>query len=301
MSPAEGRQPGLISIAIKPKEAAGDQALRAVLEDFAQNDPFLSFHVDEETGLYIVYGVSELHLDSIVGAVIARGIGVDISAPQVAFVEALTRTVEIEYTHNRPSGAIRQFARVKLRLEPNRIGGGNVFASEVTDSAVLSEHLLGVEKGVRSVLSRGVLVECPMVDVKVTLLDGAYRKTGSSAMAFQIASRIAMQEGCRQAGVKLLEPIMDLEVEAPSESVSRISDDLNASRAQVRSLEVHEDGRAVIRALAPLERLFGCASRLRTLSDDRATHRMAFSHYQEVPRTGSTDPDATPPAAGIRA
>jgi elongation factor G len=228
--------------------------------------------------------MGELHLDIIVDRM-KREFKVEgnIGQPQVAYRETISRSTEVDYTHKKQTGGTGQFARVKFRIEPNEIGAGNEFASEIVGGSVPKEYLPGVEKGLQSVWSSGVLIGFPMVDIKVTLYDGAFHEVDSSAIAFEIASRAAFREGCDKAGLKLLEPIMDVEVVTPEEYVGTIIGDLNSRRGQVKNQEMRGNA-TVIRADVPLANMFGYINTLRSSSQGRAAYTMQFAHYAEVPR-----------------
>lgn len=293
----------LISALVEPttKTKASGLALRDALQNLVRDNPFLSFAGDAESGEIIIHSTSEQQLDAAVGELISRGIGVNVGAPQVAYREKLARPVEVDYIHRNQTGGNWRFARVRLRLEPNETGKGNEFSASIVGGTVPKECIPGVEKGVCSVWESGVLIGFPMVDMKVTLFDGAYHETDSSALAFEIASRAALKEGCDKAGVELLEPIMDVEVVTPADFAGGIVDDLNAGSALIRTTEIQSDNLVVIRANAPLARLFGYASRLRALSHGAASHQMTFSHYEAAPHNVSPDPDDFPSAVGMRA
>jgi elongation factor G len=201
----------------------------------------------------------------------------------VAYREAIVRASEVDYTHKKQTGGTGQFARVKLRLEPRGPGEGNEFETEVIGGSVPKEYFPGVEKGVQSVWDSGVLIGFPMVDMKVTLFDGAYHEVDSSAIAFEIAARSAVREGCEKSGVKLLEPIMDVEVVTPGDFVGGVIGDINSRRGQVRSQEMRGNA-TVIRAYVPLANMFGYVSQLRSMSTGRASYTMQFAHYADVPR-----------------
>ena len=206
----------VIEMKIEPKTKADQEKMSMALSTMAIEDPSFRVSVDHEFGETILKGMGELHLDIKVD-ILRRTYGVDanVGAPQVAYRETLVRPTEIDYTHKKQTGGTGQFARVKLRLEPNETGKGNEFESEVIGGTVPKEYIPGVEKGINSVWDNGVLIGFPMVDTKVTLYDGAFHEVDSSAIAFEIASRSAMKEGCDKAGVKLLEPVMDVEVVTP--------------------------------------------------------------------------------------
>ena len=239
---------------------------------------------DEESGQTIISGMGELHLDIIVDRMKREfKVEANIGQPQVAYRETISKPTEVDYTHKKQTGGTGQFARVKFRIDPNEIGAGNEFASEIVGGSVPKEYLPGVEKGLQSVWSSGVLIGFPMVDIKVTLYDGAFHEVDSSAIAFEIASRAAFREGCDKAGLKLLEPIMDVEVVTPEEYVGTIIGDLNSRRGQVKNQEMRGNA-TVIRADVPLANMFGYINTLRSSSQGRAAYTMQFAHYAEVPR-----------------
>jgi elongation factor G len=228
--------------------------------------------------------MGELHLEIKID-ILRRTHNVEVTpgAPQVAYRETLARATEIDYTHKKQSGGSGQFARVKLRLAPNETGKGNEFSSEIVGGAVPKEFIPGVQKGVQSIWDTGVLIGFPLVDMKVTLVDGAYHEVDSSAIAFEIAARQAMREGCEKGGIKLLEPIMDVEVVTPGDYVGGVIGDINSRRGQIRTQEMRGNA-TVVRAYVPLANMFGYVSQLRSMSQGRASYTMQFAHYSEVPR-----------------
>jgi len=274
----------VIEQAIEPKSKADQEKMALALQKLAAEDPSFRVTTDAESGQTRIKGMGELHLDIKID-ILRRTYKVDVNvgAPQVAYRETLARSTEIDYTHKKQTGGSGQFARVKLRLEPNEPGKGNVFASEIVGGVVPKEFIPGVEKGVQSVWDTGVLIGFPMVDTKVTLFDGAYHEVDSSAIAFEIAARTAMREGALKAGIKLLEPIMDVEVVTPGDFVGNVIGDLNSRRGQIRSQEMRGNA-TVIRAFVPLANMFGYVSQLRSMSQGRASYTMQFAHYAEVPR-----------------
>jgi elongation factor G len=239
---------------------------------------------DQESGETIIKGMGELHLEIKVDILKrTHKVEVNVGAPQVAYRETLARAIERDYTHKKQTGGTGQFARVKLRLEPNAAGAGNEFDTEVIGGVVPKEYIPGVEKGVQSVWDSGFLIGFPMVDMKVTLFDGAYHEVDSSAIAFEIAARQCMREACEKAGVKLLEPIMDVEVVTPGDFVGSVIGDINSRRGQIRTQEMRGNA-TVVRANVPLANMFGYVSQLRSMSQGRAMYTMQFAHYAEVPR-----------------
>ncbi len=274
----------VINLKIEPKTKADQEKMAIALNTMALEDPSFRVAVDTESGETILKGMGELHLDIKVD-ILKRTYGVEanVGAPQVAYRETLARPAEIDYTHKKQTGGTGQFARVKLKLEPNETGKGNEFEQKIIGGTVPKEYIPGVEKGIKSVWENGVLIGFPIVDMKVTLFDGAYHEVDSSAIAFEIASRAAMKEGCDKGGIKILEPIMDVEVVTPGDFVGGIIGDINSRRGQIRTQEMRGNA-TVIRANVPLANMFGYVSQLRSMSTGRASYTMQFAHYADVPR-----------------
>jgi len=274
----------VIEMKVEPKTKVDQEKMSLSLHTMSIEDPSFRVAVDAESGETILRGMGELHLDIKVD-ILRRVYGVDanVGAPQVAYRETLVKPTEVDYTHKKQTGGTGQFARVKLRMELNETGKGNEFVSEVVGGAVPKEYIPGVEKGIRSVWDSGVLIGFPIVDMKVTLFDGAFHEVDSSAIAFEIASRAAAREGCEKAGVKLLEPIMDVEVVSPGDFIGGVIGDLNSRRGQIRNQEMRGNA-TVVRAFVPLANMFGYVSQLRSMSQGRASYTMQFAHYADVPR-----------------
>jgi elongation factor G len=207
----------------------------------------------------------------------------NVGAPQVAYRETVSKRAEEDYTHKKQTGGSGQFARVKLVIEPNEQGKGFEFVNKVVGGNVPKEYIPGVQKGVRSVIDSGVFAGFPMLDVKVTLVDGAYHDVDSSVMAFEIAGRQGFREGARKAAPKLLEPMMKVEVVTPEDYVGGIIGDLTSRRGQVRGQESRGNA-AVISAMVPLANMFGYVNTLRSMSQGRAQFTMQFDHYAQVPQ-----------------
>jgi elongation factor G len=254
------------------------------LNRLAQEDPSFRVKTDEESGQTIIAGMGELHLDIIVDRM-RREFKVDanIGAPQVAYRETITRRAEVDYTHKKQTGGSGQFARVKLVLEPAEAGSGFVFESQIVGGSVPREYIPGVEKGVASVLGSGIIAGFPLVDVKVSLIDGAYHDVDSSVMAFEIAGRAAFREGARKADPKLLEPIMKVEVVTPEVYMGDVIGDLNSRRGQITGSETRGVA-TVVNAMVPLANMFGYVNTLRSMSQGRAQYTMQFDHYEQVPQ-----------------
>ena len=274
----------VIEISIEPNSKGDQEKMGMALSRLAKEDPSFRVKTDEESGQTIIAGMGELHLDIIVDRMKREfKVEANIGQPQVAYRETVSKRAEIDYTHKKQSGGSGQFARVKLIVEPNETGAGNEFTSTIVGGSVPKEYIPGVEKGLQSVWDSGVLIGFPLVDTKVTLTDGAYHEVDSSAIAFEIAARAALREGCQKAGLKLLEPIMDVEIVTPDEFVGTVIGDINSRRGQVRGQEMRGNA-TVVSCYVPLANMFGYINTLRSSTQGRASYTMQFAHYAEVPR-----------------
>ena len=273
----------VIEIAIEPKSKADQEKLGVALHKLAAEDPSFRVSTDPESGQTILKGMGELHLDIKVD-ILRRTYKVDanIGAPQVAFREKITRAVTKDYTHKKQTGGTGQFARVKFVVEPNEVGKGFEFESKVVGGSVPKEYLPGVEKGLQSVMGAGVVAGFPVVDIKVSLVDGAYHEVNSSALAFEIAARAGMREALKEANSVLLEPIMKVEVVTPEEYTGSVIGDLNSRRGQILGQDMRGNAN-VVNAMVPLQNMFGYVSQLRSFSQGRAQFTMQFDHYEQVP------------------
>ena len=273
----------VIEIAIEPKSKADQEKLGVALSKLAAEDPSFRVSTDPELGQTILKGMGELHLDIKVD-ILKRTYKVDanIGAPQVAYRETLSKKSEINYTHKKQSGGSGQFARVVMVFEPAGPGAGSSFESKIVGGAVPKEYIPGVEKGVESVLTSGVLAGFPVVDVKATLIDGAYHDVDSSALAFEIAARAAFREGLQKGSSVLLEPIMKVEVVTPEEHTGFVMGDLLSRRGHVQGQDMRANA-VVINAMVPLSNMFGYVNQLRSGTQGRANFTMQFDHYEQVP------------------
>lgn len=273
----------VIEIAIEPKSKADQEKLGIALAKLAAEDPSFRVSTDHESGQTILKGMGELHLDIKVD-ILKRTYKVDanIGQPQVAYRETITRKTEVDYTHKKQTGGTGQFARVKFTVEPNEVGKGFLFESAIVGGAVPKEYIPGVQKGLESVMGSGVLAGFPVVDVKVTLTDGAYHEVDSSALAFEIASRAAFREALQKGGPVLLEPIMKVEVVTPEDYTGSVIGDLNSRRGQIQGQDMRGNAN-VVNAMVPLANMFGYVNTLRSFSQGRATFTMQFDHYEQVP------------------
>ena len=274
----------VIEIAIEPKSKADQEKLGVALAKLANEDPSFRVSTDPESGQTILKGMGELHLDIKVD-ILKRTYKVDanIGAPQVAYRERITRPVTIDYQHKKQTGGSGQFAQVKIVAEPLPPGTGFEFENKVVGGAVPKEYIPGVEKGLESVLGAGVLAGFPVVDLKVSLIDGRYHDVDSSALAFEIASRAALREALQKGGSVLLEPIMKVEVVTPEDYTGGVIGDLNSRRGQIQGQDMRGNAN-VVNAMVPLANMFGYVNTLRSMSQGRATFTMQFDHYEQVPQ-----------------
>jgi elongation factor G len=257
--------------------------MAVALHKLAAEDPSFRVSTDSESGETIIKGMGELHLDIKVDILKrTHKVEVAVGAPQVAYREAITRKKTKDYTHKKQTGGTGQFARVILEIEPNEKGKGNEFESKIVGGSVPKEYIPGVEKGLNSVLTSGPLIGFPMVDIKVSLVDGAYHEVDSSAIAFEIATRQALREAFQEAGPVLLEPMMKVEVTSPEEFVGSVIGDLNSRRGQIVGTSMRGNAN-IINALVPLANMFGYINNLRSMSQGRASYTMQFDHYAQVP------------------
>lgn len=274
----------VIEIAVEPKTKADQEKMGAALHRLAAEDPSFRVKMDEESGQTIIAGMGELHLDILVDRMKREfKVEANIGAPQVAYRETITRLADVDYTHKKQSGGAGQFARVKMVVEPSEPNAGLVFNSKVVGGNIPKEYIPGVEKGIKSVMTSGILAGFPILDVKVTLEDGAYHDVDSSVLAFEIAGRAGFREALGKAAPKLLEPIMKVEVVTPEDYMGNVVGDLNSRRGQIVGTE-SRDVVSVITAMVPLANMFGYVNNLRSMSQGRAQYTMEFDHYEQVPQ-----------------
>jgi elongation factor G len=279
----------VIEIAIEPKSKADQEKLGVALAKLAAEDPSFRVSTDQESGQTILKGMGELHLDIKVD-ILKRTYKVDanIGAPQVAFREKISQRVEHGYTHKKQTGGSGQFAQIKIIAEPTPPGTPFEFENEIVGGAVPKEFVPGVEKGLESVLGSGVMAGFPVVDLKVTLIDGKYHDVDSSALAFEICARQCLKEALQMAKPVLLEPIMKVEVVTPEDYTGSVIGDLNSRRGQIQGQDMRGNAN-VINAMVPLMNMFGYVNNLRSMSQGRATFTMQFDHYSELPANVSAE------------
>ena len=274
----------VISVAIEPKTKSDEEKLSSSLHRLSEEDPTFLVRSDEETGQTIISGMGELHLEILVDRLL-REFKVDASVgkPQVAYRETIRKGIEkIQYRHIKQTGGKGQYADVVINLEPTGPGGGYEFVDQIKGGAVPREYIPSVDAGIEEALDQGILAGYPLVDVRAILVDGSSHEVDSSEMAFKIAGSMALQEAARKAGVKLLEPVMDVEVTTPEEYMGDVIGDLNARRGKVEGMNQRGNSQ-VIRAQVPMSEMFGYATDLRSKTQGRATYSMQFNSYQDVP------------------
>ncbi|MCA3564497.1 MAG: elongation factor G [Methylocystis sp.] len=274
----------VIEMAVEPKTKADQEKMAIALGKLAAEDPSFRVSTDQESGQTIIKGMGELHLDIKVDILRrTHKVDVQVGAPQVAYRETIKTPASVDYTHKKQTGGTGQFARVKFNIMPNEKGAGFVFESKIIGGTVPKEYIPGVEKGLNSVMTSGPLAGFPMVDIKVELTDGAYHEVDSSAIAFEIASRMGFREALQKGNPILLEPIMKVEVVTPEEFTGSVIGDLNSRRGQIQGQDMRGNAN-VVNAFVPLANMFGYVNTLRSFSQGRASFTMQFSHYDEVPR-----------------
>ncbi|HRN82760.1 MAG TPA: elongation factor G [Nitrosomonas europaea] len=274
----------VIHVAVEPKTKIDQEKMGIALNRLAQEDPSFRVRTDEESGQTIISGMGELHLEIIVDRMKREfGVEANVGAPQVAYREAIRKQVEIEGKFVKQSGGRGQYGHVWLRMEPNEAGKGFEFLDEIKGGVVPREYIPAVEKGLQDSLANGVLAGYPVVDVKVALFDGSYHDVDSNENAFKMAASIAFKDGMRKANPVLLEPMMAVEVETPSDFMGNVVGDLSSRRGIIQGMD-DIPGFKVIRAEVPLAEMFGYSTILRSATQGRATYSMEFKHYSEAPK-----------------
>ena len=279
----------VIEVAVEPRTKNDQERMSVALSRLAGEDPSFRVSTDPESGQTIIKGMGELHLEIIVDRM-KREFKVDgnVGAPQVAYRETITRAGEIDYTHRKQTGGAGQFARVRIEFRPLPVGSGVEFESRVVGGSVPKEFIPGVQTGLVSVAESGLLAGFPIIDFKAMLVDGASHDVDSSVMAFEIAARSAFREAAPKLGIKLLEPVMDVEVVTPEEFMGDVIGDLNSRRGNVTGTTQRGNAR-VITAMVPLANMFGYVNNLRSMTQGRAQFTMTFDHYDQVPQAVSDE------------
>jgi len=275
----------VISIAIEPKTKADQEKLGISLQKLASEDPSFRVKTDEETGQTIISGMGELHLEIIVDRLMREfKVEANVGKPQVAYRETITKKVKVEGKFVRQSGGRGQYGHVWLEIEPQEPGKGYEFVDAIKGGVVPREYIPAVDKGIKEATDSGVLAGFPVVDVKVSLIDGSYHDVDSSEMAFKIAGSMGFKEGCAKAAPVLLEPIMSVEVVVPEDYMGDVIGDLSSRRGRIMGMEGRA-GAQVVGAMVPLAQMFGYSTDLRSATQGRATYTMTFDHYEQVPKS----------------
>ncbi|MCJ2185487.1 elongation factor G [Novosphingobium beihaiensis] len=273
----------VIELSVEPKTKADQEKMGVALSRLAAEDPSFRVSTDHESGQTIIKGMGELHLDIIVDRMKREfKVEANVGAPQVAYREYLGKPVELTYTHKKQSGGSGQFGEVKVKLTPGERGAGINFIDSIKGGNIPREYIPSVEKGMRETAETGALIGFPIVDFDIELLDGKYHDVDSSALAFEIAGRGAMREAAAKSGIKILEPIMKVEVVTPEEFMGDVIGDLNSRRGQIQGTDSRGNAQ-VVEANVPLANMFGYVNQLRSFTQGRAQYSMQFSHYDEVP------------------
>jgi elongation factor G len=272
----------VMSIAMEPRTRADEEKTLQSLEKLAEEDPTFRFHQDPDTGQTIISGMGELHLDILVNRLLREySLQVNVGKPQVVYRETISAAVEAESTFDREIAGDPHYAQVELHLEPRSRGTGNLFRELVRDDSIPRAFIPAVEEGVTQSLESGVIAGYPMVDVEIAVIGGTFKEQSASELAFKVAASTALQEGCRKAQPKLLEPIMAVEIIVPEEFTGEVINDLNVRKGKIEGVHTKRSVK-IIRATIALSQMFGYSTALRSASQGRATFTMQFSHYDNL-------------------
>ncbi len=275
----------VIHVAVEPKTKVDQEKMGMALNRLAQEDPSFRVRSDEESGQTIISGMGELHLEVLVERMKREfGVEANVGAPQVAYREAIRKSVEVEGKFVKQSGGRGQYGHVWLRVEPNEAGKGFEFVDGIKGGSVPREFIPAVRKGLEETLPNGVLAGFPVVDIKVTLFDGSYHDVDSNENAFKMAASMGFKDGMRKASPVLLEPMMSVEVETPEDYTGTVMGDLSSRRGMVQGMDDMAGGGKVVKAEVPLAEMFGYSTALRSATQGRATYTMEFKHYTEAPK-----------------
>jgi elongation factor G len=290
----------VISVSVTPRDAHAAVELRSALDVLCAADSGLGADVGSDNE-FIIKGQTELQLEIAVDRMKREfKVEANVGAPQVAYRESITKTIEWDYTHKKQTGGSGQYAKVKIRFEPGAPGSGFVFENEVIGGSVPKECIPGVEKGLTNAKETGVIAGFPVIDLKCTLIDGDYHDVDSNVMTFDIAARACFREALPKAGPRLLEPMMKVEVVTPQDYMGDVIGDLNSRRGQVQGMDSRGNAQ-VITAMVPLANMFGYINTLRSMTQGRAQYSMHFDHYEQALPVPSGGDDNFPMAAALRA
>ena len=275
----------VVDVAIEPKSKADEEKMSDALQRLSEEDPTFRVRSDEETAQTVISGMGELHLEIIVDRMLREfRVQANVGKPQVAYRETISTPAEQRHRFVRQTGGKGMFGDVTLRVDPQEPGKGFEFVNEVVGGAIPKEFIPACEKGVEESMRNGIVAGYPMVDIKVTLLDGSYHEVDSSEMSFKIAASMAFKEACAKAKPRLLEPIFDVEVVVPEEYMGDIIGDLSSRRGRIGGMFTRGSAR-VVAASVPLAEMFGYATRMRSISQGRAVYSMQFSRYDTLPQS----------------
>ncbi len=275
----------VIDVAIEPKTKAGQEKMTVALQNLAEEDPTFKTHTDEETGQTIISGMGELHLDIIIDRMLREfKVEANIGKPQVAYREAITKTVDAEGKFARQSGGRGQYGHCLITLEPGEPGTGFVFENKTVGGSIPKEYIGPVEQGIKEAMETGTIAGYPVIDIKATVYDGSYHEVDSSEMAFKVAGSMAFKNGMRKAEPVIMEPMFKLEVVIPEEYMGDVMGDINSRRGRIEGME-ERNGAQVIHGIVPLAEMFGYATSLRSKTQGRGVYTMQFEHYEPVPKS----------------
>ena len=276
----------VIKVAIEPKTKADIEKMSTGLIKLAQEDPSFHFTRDDETNQTIIEGMGELHLEIIVDRLKREfKVEANVGAPQVNYRESISKSASVKYTHKKQSGGSGQYAEVQIKFEPMEPGSGFEFTTDLKGGSVPKEYIPGVASGLEMMMGSGIIAGFPVVDVRCTLFDGAYHDVDSSVMAFELAAKGAFREGISKCAPKLLEPVMQVDVITPEESMGDVIGDLNSRRGAVNELGDKPGGLKTVKAFVPLAEMFNYVSKLRGMTKGRANYSMKLARYEPVPQT----------------
>jgi len=275
----------VIGVAIEPKTKSDQEKLGLSLSKLAEEDPTFQVRTDEETSQTVIYGMGELHLEILVDRLLREfKVGANVGRPQVAYKEAITKATNAEGKFVRQSGGKGQYGHVVIDMEPAEPGQGFVFENKIVGGTIPREYINPVSQGIKEAMTNGILAGYPVIDVKVTLVDGSYHDVDSSEMAFKVAGSMAFKNAAKKAGPVIMEPIMDVEVVVPEDYLGEVMGDLNSRRGKIRGIFPRKDAQ-VVSATAPLSEMFGYATTLRSITQGRAIFTLQFSSYEIAPRS----------------
>jgi elongation factor G len=279
----------VIDVAIEPKTKADQEKMSLSLAKLGEEDPTFRTRTDEDTGQTIISGMGELHLEIIIDRLLREfKVGANVGRPQVAYKETIRSKVKAEGKFVRQSGGRGQYGHVWLVLEPLESGQGYLFENKIVGGVIPKEYIPAIDTGVKEAMNTGVLAGYPVVDIKVSAVDGSYHDVDSSEMAFKIAGSMGFKSGVLKADPALLEPVMKVEVVVPEEYMGDVMGDINSRRGRIEGIEPRL-GTQVIRAKVPLAEMFGYATELRSRTQGRGTYSMEFSNYEEIPKNLATE------------